>query len=214
MFFPWSLRYTPAMASPHSERTPTLYPSTIRIDDELALSLVQEGDAVDIFEATDGDRKYLREWLPWVDGTRSVEDTRRFVLRSLEQVRQTNGFQARIDYRGQFAGVVGYLYHDWVDRRTEIGYWLREALQGRGVMTRACRVLVNLAFDSFGFNRIEIRAATDNRRSSALAERLGFVREGVLREAAWLNDHYIDLIVYSKLQRDRGIQTAGEVRAT
>ena len=199
------------MATSRPKGTTTLYPATIRIDDDLVLSLVQERDAVDIFEATDRNREYLREWFPWVDATRSVEDARDFVLRSMEQVRQTNGFQARIDYQGQFAGIVGYLYQDWVNRRTEIGYWLCEPLQGRGIMTKACRTLVDFAFDSLGLNRVEIRVATNNRRSRALAERLGFFPEGVLREAAWLNDRYIDLIVYAKLQRDHEVQAEGQI---
>ncbi len=200
-----------AMAAEGPARVEIRYPAHIPVDDEVELRLVADGDEEEIFRATEANRAYLQEWLPWVDQTRSVEDTRAFIARSLEQVRTTDGFQTRILYRGQFAGMIGYLYHDWRSLRTEIGYWLREDLQGHGIMTRATKALVDFAFINLGLNRVEIRAATDNRKSRAVPERLGFVQEGVLREAAWLNDRFIDLVVYGKL-RD-GAQPAEAARS-
>ncbi len=190
------------MASEGAARATIRYPSRIPVDDEVELRLVAEGDAEEIFRYTDAHRAYLREWLPWVDATRSPEDTAAFVRRALEQVRLSDGFQTRILYRGEFAGMTGYHYHDWTNLRTEIGYWLREDLQGHGIMTRATRALVDFAFHNLGLNRVEIRAATDNRRSRAVPERLGFVQDGVLRDAAWLNDHFIDLVIYARLRSD------------
>lgn len=178
------------------------YPDRVTVDDGLELRLVHEGDEEEIFRVADANRAFLREWLPWVDATRSPSDMHAFVQRSLEQVRLADGFQARILHQGRFAGMIGYLYHDWTNLRTEIGYWLCEDQQGRGVMTRSAKALVDFAFENLGLNRVEIRAATDNRRSRAVPERLGFVQEGVLREAAWLNGRYIDLVVYARLRSD------------
>ncbi len=188
------------MVAEGASRLAVRYPNRIPVDTELELRLVADGDAEEIYRATEANRAYLREWLPWVDATHSVEDIRGFVARSLDQVRVSDGFQCRILYQGQFAGMAGYLYHDWKNLRTEIGYWLRQDLQGRGIMTRATRALVDFAFENLGLNRVEIRAATDNHRSRAVPERLGFVQEGVLREAAWLNDHFVDLVIYAKLR--------------
>lgn len=52
------------------------------------------------------------------------------------------------------------------------------------------------------FGRLEVRAATENHRSRRVPERLGFVKEGVLRDAERINDRYIDHIVYSVLAED------------
>ncbi len=188
------------MAAPGSARLAIRYPARIPVDDEVELRLLTGGDGAEIFRVTEANRAYLREWLPWVDATRGPEDTEAFVLRSIEQARLTDGFQTRILYRGGFAGMAGYLYHDWRNLRTEIGYWLREDRQGHGIMTRAVRALTDFAFVNLGLNRVEVRAATDNRRSRAVPERLGFLQEGVLREAAWLNDRFIDLVVYAKVK--------------
>ena len=55
-----------------------------------------------------------------------------------------------------------------------IGYWLGEQFQGKGIMTAACRVLVNYAFNEFKLHRVEIKCATGNTKSCAIPERLLF----------------------------------------
>ncbi len=178
------------------------YPSRIRVDEDIELRLIDEGDARSVFALTDRNRAYLRRWLPWVDGTRTVEDTAAFIERSREQARLGQGFQAVILLHGEIVGVIGFVYVDLENRRAEIGYWIGEAYQGRGIMTRACRALVDFAFASQGMNRVEIRADVENGRSRAIPERLGFVQEAVLRQAGWMYDHAIDLVMYAMLHRD------------
>lgn len=172
------------------------------MDDEIELRLVRERDARAIFALTDANRAYLRQWLPWVDGTRTAEDTRAFILRSLDELRRNDGFQTTIRYRSEMVGLIGYLYFDWTNKRTEIGYWLAEPSQGRGIMTRATRALVDYAFGSLGMNRVEIRVATENAKSRGIPERLGFLPEGTLREFAWLNGRFVDVVVYGRLRND------------
>ena len=67
-------------------------------------------------------------------------------------------------------------------------------------MTRACRTLVTTAFKDLGLHRVEIRVVTENNRSRAIPEKLGFTREGVLRQAALLYNRYHDLEIYSMLK--------------
>ena len=69
-------------------------------------------------------------------------------------------------------------------------------------MTKACRAVVATAFEKYDLHRIEIRCATGNNKSCAIAKRLGFQYEGTLREAEWLYDHFVDLAVYSMLEQE------------
>jgi len=69
-------------------------------------------------------------------------------------------------------------------------------------MTRACRAIATEAFRQYGLHRIEIRCATGNGRSAAIPRRLGFAEEGILREAEWLYDHWVDLRVFSMLEHN------------
>lgn len=173
-----------------------------RVDEDVELKLLDLGDAADIFALTERSRDYLRQWLPWVDGTRSVEDSRAFVQATMDQFAAGNGFQAGILYQGKFSGVIGYHLIDRRNRKTSIGYWLGEEFQGHGIMTKACRSLVDIAFRDYGLNRVEIRAAAENLKSRAVPERLGFRNEGRSRQVEWLYDHFVDHIVYGMLAED------------
>lgn len=66
-------------------------------------------------------------------------------------------------------------------------------------MTRACELIAQWAFEEAGLNRLEIRAAADNKRGRALAERLGFRLEGIARQAKRLNGRFADMAVYAML---------------
>lgn len=172
------------------------------VDGSTALTMVALPDAEELFALTDSSRHYLREWLPWVDATKTPEDTRNFIQSALNQYANNNGFHCCIRYKGKIAGVIGFHHVDWINRKAAIGYWLGQKYQGRGIMTNCCRALVEFAFSQLQLNRVEIRVASGNGKSRAIPERLGFVQEGILRETEWLYDHFVDSVVYAMLQRD------------
>ncbi|MGH2509944.1 MAG: GNAT family N-acetyltransferase [Ktedonobacteraceae bacterium] len=156
----------------------------------------------ELYQLIHNNRTHLRQWLPWVDYETSVESSRSFVLRSLQRYLENDGFDLGIFSHGQLAGVVGYHSVNWPNRQVEIGYWLGAELVGQGLMTRACRALIDFAFEKLLLNRVAILCATNNTRSRAIPERLGFVQEGVLRDGEWLYDHFVDLVIYSMLARE------------
>lgn len=174
----------------------------IKVDEDTDLRIFEERHAREVAELVDQNRAYLRKWLPWVDDSRSVEDSKAFIRSSLQQFAQNEGFQAGIWYRGKLVGGIGYHQLDWIDRKVEIGYWLSESHQGKGLMTKACRTLITYAFTQLGLNRVEIHCATENFRSCAIPKRLGFTQEGILRDAQWLYDHLEDLVIYGLLARE------------
>jgi ribosomal-protein-serine acetyltransferase len=100
------------------------------------------------------------------------------------------------------AGVVGFYRVDRVHRTGGIGYWLAERHSGLGVMTACCRFVVRYGFETLDLNRIHIAAATENRRSRAIPERLGFTFEGVLRQNENLYGTFVDHAVYSLLRSE------------
>jgi ribosomal-protein-serine acetyltransferase len=175
---------------------------THRIADDLELRLYEESDADELFAVVDADRAHLRQWLPWLDRIKGVEDERAFIRASRERFARENGFNAGIWHDGRFVGSVGLHYIDRANRKTEIGYWLAASAQGRGIMTRAVRVVLREMFEAQKLNRVALYAATENHRSRAVAERVGFTLEGVAREAEWLYEHFHDLAIYSMLARE------------
>jgi ribosomal-protein-serine acetyltransferase len=148
------------------------------------------------------ERAQLREWLPWVDATKSEEDSLSFIRSVLEQFVTNHGFAAGIWAGEGLAGTVGLHRIDWLNRRVEIGYWLAREFQGRGVMTDACRAVVTHLFGELDLHRVEIRCAAGNTKSSAIPRRLGFTLDGTLRGAQFVNGRHHDLLVFGMLKRD------------
>lgn len=174
------------------------------IGDGVFLELVEPRHAEEVFRAVDRDREYLRRWLAWVDATHGPADTLAWIRASAERTARNDGYTSVIRVDGRIAGSIGEDRVDWRKRATVLGYWLGEEFQGRGIMTAAVRAYLGHAFATRGLNRVEIRCATDNVRSCAIPERLGFTREGVLREAEWLHGRPVDHAVYGLLAREWG----------
>lgn len=171
----------------------------MRLDDDTELRLHEERFAEEYYQLIDRNRTHLREWMPWLDDERSVDDLRVFMRGSLQQFASNEGFQAGIWYQGTIVGSIGLHDLDWIDRKIEMGYWLSADQQGKGLVTKACKTLVDFVFEAYKLNKVEIHAATGNSRSRAIPERLGFTQEGIIRQAQWLYDHYVDMVIYGLL---------------
>jgi ribosomal-protein-serine acetyltransferase len=175
---------------------------SLKLDEGLELRLLEERHAEAVFAVVDRNRAYLRQWLPWLDVSLSPDDTRNFIKESLGEFANGEGLLAGIWEREQVIGAISYDAIDRANRSLRIGYWLSSDHQGKGVMTKACRAMVDHAFDELGLNRVEIRCATGNARSRAIPQRLGFKQEGIQRQVEWLYDHFVDLVIYAMLAGD------------
>ncbi|ADI13972.1 GCN5-related N-acetyltransferase [Truepera radiovictrix DSM 17093] len=184
----------------------------MRIDEGLELRLLEQRHARALYDLTTANRAHLRPYLPWVDKLESVRGTEAFIRSGLEQFARGDGFQAGIYHRGALAGMCGLHYIRPDTRRTEIGYWLAEAAQGQGIVTRVCAGLCAYAFEELGLHRVEIRCHPGNARSRAVPERLGFTEEGILRGVDKLASGWADWVVYGLLEDEwRARNGAGAV---
>lgn len=173
------------------------------MDARTRLRAPTDADAAPLFAIIDANRAHLRRWLPWVDGVTEPGDTANFLRGVNERAALGSSLELLIEHAGELAGISGYRAIDPVNRCGEIGYWLRADRGGRGIMTASCRVLVAHGFDQLALNRVVIAAATENAKSRAIPERLGFRFEGVLRQPEWLYDRFVDHAVYSLLRSER-----------
>jgi ribosomal-protein-serine acetyltransferase len=174
----------------------------IKLDEGLELRPFRIGDAAVLNEIVKRNRDRLRQWLPWLESSYSLEDTRRFLADCERQHAFREALSMSIWNSGKMSGAIGFHRFDLRHRNSSIGYWIDGASEGRGIMTRACRAMVTEGFHRYGLHRIEIRCATGNNRSASIPRRLGFAEEGVLRDAEWLYDHWVDLHVFSMLEHD------------
>ena len=114
--------------------------------EDFELRLLEEHHAFELFAAVERNRGHLRQWLPWVDATRTEDDGIAFIRSTLEMFAAHDGFTAGIWHRERVAGVIGTHRIDWRNRRVELGYWLAREFEGRGIITDACRVAISHLF--------------------------------------------------------------------
>jgi RimJ/RimL family protein N-acetyltransferase len=100
----------------------------------------------------------------------------------------------------EFLGMVAIVDLDLAGRQGEIGYIVASAARGRGIAGRALRLVSAWALGELGLERVELRISSDNEPSLRVAERLGFVRDGVLRSLHLKEDVRSDMAVYSLLR--------------
>ncbi|MCD8179717.1 MAG: GNAT family N-acetyltransferase [Tannerellaceae bacterium] len=170
----------------------------ITVNEDIQLTPAILADAKDIFQAIDQNRESLRIWLPFVDHTHKQEDTEN-ALRSFTEDTQ---IVRAIQYKGNFAGLIGLKNPDQANAKVEIGYWIIPAMEGKGLVTRSCRSLIEYAFNEMNMNRILIQVCTENHKSRRIPERLGFTEEGIERDGELLVSGYSDVVRYGLLKRE------------
>src|SRR5258706_3499647 len=115
-------------------------------DGEIELRQLTMPDAETFFNLTDKNRAYLREWLPWLDMTKTVEDTKKFIQGSMNNASLEKAADFGIYYQGILVGVIGFHEINKTDKKTTIGYWLDKDSQGKGIMTKASKMLIEFVF--------------------------------------------------------------------
>lgn len=186
----------------------TIMPLTIFVNKNITLKEIELSDAADIFNTLVSQREYLGKWLPFVELTEELEDTEAFVRSAVDSPQKENEPVFVIHFNGEFAGLVGFRDTDMINRKTEIGYWLSESFQKKGIIIQSVRSLIKFAFVELDMNRIQIRCAVNNTRSSNIPKKLGFKFEGIEREGELFPDGtFRDLEVYSLLDKEQTFST-------
>lgn len=173
---------------------------TIDMGDDLSLSPVSAGDASTVLTLIEQNYGHLRMFMEWAKPDYSIKDAEEWVDRAVKG--RLDGSDASfLILRGETViGTIGFAYFDHDARVTEIGYWIDRNEQGRGIVTQACRCLLELAFRRLEMNRVQIRCADANVRSAAIPERLGFRKEGVQRQHVMRDGKIYDFLIYGLLK--------------
>ncbi len=172
----------------------------IEIDKQFRLELINESHSKQIFNLVDTNRKFLRVWLPFVDNMKTEEFAENFVSGTMYRNSLGSEYAFVIIENEKVIGRVGVYKIDQQNKIAEIGYWLAEDVQGKGIVTTSCKWLIDFCFSELKLNRIEIKCGTANLKSQQIPERLNFSKEGIIRQGELLHDKYIDLYLYSHLR--------------
>ena len=181
------------------------------LSDGVGLRLLEERDAAELAQVVEENRESLSRWLPWV-AANTEQSSLEFIRLTRRQLADNGTVNTTITVGGRIAGMVGFRWIDWDNQSAELGYWLAEPYRGRGVMTAALRAYLDHAFGTLDLHRVQLEVATENVRSRAVAERVGLVEEGILREAELVGAERYDLVIYSMLATD-WVQDTGTAQA-
>ncbi|HET8527265.1 MAG TPA: GNAT family N-acetyltransferase, partial [Actinomycetota bacterium] len=166
------------------------------LGDRAVLRRLTMDDLEPVWSLVQAERERLEPWMPWIDGTTTIDDQRRWLESVVRDEHSLEGGGLFVD--GRYVGGAG-LSWDPFKVGGEIGYWISGEFEGRGLVTRAVRALLDIGFGEIGLHRIEIKAGTDNTRSRAIPERLGFGQEGIERGGGRGAHGFYDHVVYSML---------------
>ena len=162
------------------------------------------GDGKMVRSAVLESQSELREWMPWaVDIPDEMEyeaNIRRGYARFLN--REDLWMMILLKDTGVIIGGSGLHRINWDVPKFEIGYWLNTAYTGQGYMTEAVAAITNFAFETLGAKRVEVRVDSNNHKSVAIPQRLGFVLEGTLRQDArhHLTNELRDTLIFAKIK--------------
>ena len=138
---------------------------------------------------------------PWEDQARADLTLEEFAagLRTARlEWAEGRGVPCALRFRGRLVGALGARTTPAL-ARAELGYWIDAEHQGRGLVTRAVTAMIEHLVVERQVQRVEIRAAAENLRSRAVAERLGFELEGTLRAVLPIEGRRHDVCVYGLL---------------
>lgn len=125
------------------------------------------------------------------------------VIEFINSVLPTDNKQFIICFESEPVGLIGFRDTDLANMKTEIGYWLSQNAQGKGIITQSATAILKYAFDEMGINRVQIRAEIENIKSRNIPERLGFSFEGIQREGEMSPDrNFLNVAVYSLLKKE------------
>lgn len=153
----------------------------------------------ELYDLTESNRNYLREWLPWLDHIKDSSDTKNFINTFTEEGAPP---QFCVLYKDKICGIVGFHQINRQHKIGSVGYWLDHNHMGNGIITTAVKHLLKFGFSEHNLHKIEIRCAEDNLKSRAIAERLGFVHEATLRDCEWLYTKYVNHAVYTLIDTE------------
>jgi ribosomal-protein-serine acetyltransferase len=143
----------------------------------------------------------LKAWMSWAGDPR-YEQTEEFTKQCPWLWDNQFSFSFTIFHQDLEAGTVGFNRYAALNASAEIGYWLRTDLAGRGLMTEAAGAVVEFGFAFLNLHRIELHAGLENKGSIRVAEKLGFSREGVIRDGSRNAEDFYDCYVYGLLATD------------
>lgn len=169
----------------------------------LILKTFSLAETDDLYQLICKNRIQMGFWLLWVDTIKFVKDVENLIQEYDQRREKGTGISFGIWHQGKLIGYISYAYIDKDRRKARLAYWLDSDYQGRGIITNACKTLIEYGFNQLHLERIEVNCAEGNDKSKKIPERLGFTKEKVIKESELIRGgKLVDNHCYSLLKKD------------
>lgn len=180
--------------------------------DNLRLRPWQSGDADALYEAARESTATVGQWLPWLHADYTREDSERWIAHCQSAWKRGELYAFGIfDLQGRLLGSMGLNRLDPQRLNANLGYWVREQEQRKGIASRAVRAMAAFGFEALGLIRVEIVTAIDNLASRRVAERVGAHFDGTSPNRIVHRQRPAPAAVYSLLPPDDDDLLSGPV---
>jgi ribosomal-protein-serine acetyltransferase len=189
-------------------------PTATRSTPRLALRPFHRRDADALVEAVWASLLELSRWLPWPHPRYGRSDALRFIRDSAAAWEDGRAHDLAIRSHADGVTHLGNISVWSTSRREqsgEVGYWVRSDRTRQGIATEAAARVLQVAFDELRLHRVVLRVAVGNRASDRVAEKLGFVHEGLLRKEVLVAGTWLDHTLWAMLDEDFRRLRAGYV---
>lgn len=196
--------------------TESIDPAVELADGPLRVRPWQPQDAGALLDAVRTSLDSVGRWLPWCHAGYGMAEAQAWIAHCRESWEAGEQFAFGLfdAATGEVQGGVGLNQRNRLHRSANLGYWVRQSRQGRGLAARAALAVARFGFGRLGLVRIEIVAHPDNRASRRTAEKLGARFECIARQRLWARGAATDAAVYALVPSDLAQPAAAQNRAT
>lgn len=175
---------------------------SLAVSEDIILRNYQEKDAPILFTVIDSNRQHLRPWLIWVDGTLKEEHSLEYIRAARQEQYDQKSMALGIFKNERLIGGMGMHQWDQQLKKAQIGYWLIKEAEGKGILHQCATTMLHYLFGQLQLNKIELHHLPGNVRSAAVARRLHFKVEGILRDSFLMNGKLNDLVINGLLRKE------------
>jgi len=175
---------------------------SIFVDDNIQLISPKLDMDRALFDLIETNRSFLDQHITFAQNKTSVEKVNAFLREIINFNFGGQKFNMMIMHEDRIAGILGFHRILPIDARAEIGYWIGESFQGNGILTKSMPKFLQYGFDALAINRVELLTLSTHHRSISLANRTGFIQEGILKQYYFMHGAHHDAYIYSLLKSD------------
>lgn len=173
-----------------------------KVDENISLIKPELDLAPEMFKLVNSNRDFLNRYITFAQNKNTENQVSHFLREIISFNIGGQKFNMLVKYKDKLAGLIGLHRIYPADARAEIGYWMGEEFQGKGIMSKSIPVFLRYAFEGRAINRVELITLTSHHRNIKMVEKLGFIKEGTMKERYFMHDTFQDAVSYRMLKQE------------